>query len=80
MKTEQEVRKEFAAYFLDLKTSMEKEGGKVCKVAEWKFFVQHKVDEGSLPAEALVWKCPKSLGSELGKQPRKSKTEGKDHA
>lgn len=65
MKTEQQARKEFAAYFLGLKESMESEGGKVGKTAEWEFFIQHLVDEGELPTEAVTWKCPRSLESEL---------------
>lgn len=67
MKTEQQARKEFAAYFLDLKESMESEGGKVGKTTEWEFFIRHMVDEGELPAEAITWKCPRSLESELNK-------------
>lgn len=67
MKTEQQARKEFSAYFLDLKGSMESEGGKVSKSAEWEFFIQHMVDEGDLPLDAINWKCPRSLESELNK-------------
>lgn len=67
MKTEQQARKEFAAYFLDLKRSMEAEGGNVGKSAEWEFFIQHMIDEGDIPAEAINWKCPRSLESELNK-------------
>lgn len=65
MKTEQQVRREFAAYFLDLKESIESEGGKVAKSDEWGFFIQHLVDNGELPADAVKWKCPRSLESEL---------------
>ena len=67
MKTNPQVRKEFAHYFLDLKESIEREGGKVSKADEWKFFIQHMVDDGDLPAEAIDWACPRSLKSEIKK-------------
>ena len=52
MKTEQQARKAFAAYFLDLKASMEKEGGKVEKFAEWERFIEHQIEEGDYPTDA----------------------------
>lgn len=60
-KTEKQVRKEFAIYFLDLKQSMADEGGKVSKSNEWEFFIQNMIDDGDVPAEAINWKCPRSL-------------------
>ena len=69
MKTEQQARQEFAAYFLDLQDSMtrEGEGAKVSKFWEWEFFIQHQIEEGHIPAEAITWQCPRSLESELNK-------------
>lgn len=67
MKTNAQVRKEFAYYFLDLKETNEREGCKVSKSDEWRFFIQHMVDEGDLPAEAIDWPCPRSLNSEIKK-------------
>lgn len=67
MKTEAQVRKDFAAYFLDLKASMEAEGGKVSKSAEWERCIEHWIEEGDAPAEAVSWKCPRSLEAELKK-------------
>ena len=63
MKTEQQLRKEFAAYFLDLKASMTKDGGNVSKSSEWLFFLQHLIDEGELHTDAINFKCPRSLKS-----------------
>lgn len=67
MMTETQARKKFAAYFLDLKTSMGAEGGKVSKSAEWERCIEHWMDEGDAPAEAKAWKCPRSLEAELKK-------------
>lgn len=67
MKTEAQARKEFAAYFLDLKESMESEGGKVSKSAEWERCIEHWIEEGDAPANATGWKCPRSLKTELQK-------------
>jgi hypothetical protein len=58
MMTERETRLKFAHYFLHLKESMESEGGKVAKSAEWETFIEHMIEEGDLPAEAANWKCP----------------------
>ena len=65
MKTEPELRHAFAAYFLDLKASMAKDGGRVGKSEEWDRFVEHQVDEGMAPEEARTWKCPRSLEAEF---------------
>ncbi len=67
MKTEQQARTEFAAYFLDLQESMECEGAKIEKLWEWETFIQHKIEEGEIPANAITWKCPRSLKPELNK-------------
>ena len=66
--TEQAARLKFAHYFLHLKESMEAEGGKVSKTAEWETFVEHLIDEGDLPPDAAKWKCPRSLEAEIRKQ------------
>lgn len=68
MLTEQAARTKFAHYFLHLKESMESEGGKVSKSAEWETFIGHMIDEGDLPPEATAWKCPRSLEAEIRKQ------------
>lgn len=67
MKTEQQARHAFAAYFLDLKASLEREGAgaKANKQHEWETCIAHWVSEGEAPAEAVKWKCPRSLESEL---------------
>ena len=67
-KTQQATRIEFAHYFLHLKESMEAEGGKVSKFAEWENFIGHLIEEGDLPAEASSWKCPRSLEAEISKE------------
>lgn len=67
MKSELQARKEFAAYFLDLKASMAREGAKVEKFAEWERFIAHSIEEGNFPADAVNWKCPRSLDAELTK-------------
>jgi len=66
--TEQATRVKFAHYFLHLKESMETEGGKVSKTAEWDTFIGHMIEEGDLPPEAAKWKCPRSLETEIRKQ------------
>jgi len=66
--TEQATRLKFAHYFLHLKESMETEGGKVSKAAEWETFIGHMIEEGDLPPEAAQWKCPRSLETEIRKQ------------
>ena len=67
MTTELQARKEFAAYFLDLKASMARDGAKVEKFAEWERFIEHQIEEGNFPAEATNWKCPRSLEAEFNK-------------
>lgn len=62
---EAKARKQFAAYFLDLKEGMAAEGGKVEKFAEWNRCIEHWIEEGLAPAEATTWKCPRSLEAEL---------------
>jgi len=64
-KTEQQIRSEFAAYFLDLKESMAHDGGCVNKSSEWDRFVARKIEEGEIPNEASKWKCPRSLVAEM---------------
>ena len=65
MKNEQQVRKEFAFYFLDLKAKMAADGASVEKHAEWTQFINHRMEEGGVPKEAASWKCPRSLEAEL---------------
>lgn len=65
--TQQATRVKFAHYFLHLKESMESEGGKVSKSAEWENFIGHLIEEGDLPPEAASWKCPRSLDAEIQK-------------
>ncbi len=64
---EQATRLKFAHYFLHLKESMEAEGGKVSKTAEWETFIGHMIEEGDLPPEGAKWKCPRSLETEIRK-------------
>ena len=66
--TEQTARAKFAHYFLHLKESMAAEGGKVSKAAEWERCIEHWIEEGVAPAEAVSWKCPRSLEAEIRKQ------------
>lgn len=61
MKTEAQARSEFAAYFLDLKASMARDGATVSKQSEWEFFVEAEIDEERLPVTARAWACPRSL-------------------
>lgn len=66
MITEAKMRRDFAAYYLDLKKEQGREGGAVpSKKEEWSRFVSHLVDEGDAPVEALNWKCPRSLEAEM---------------
>lgn len=67
------ARRKFAAYFLDLKASIEAEGGKVSKSAEWERCIEHWIAEGEAPTTAKTWKCPRSLEAELGH------IDGKEH-
>lgn len=67
MMNEAQARKKFAAYFLDLKASMAAEGGKVGKSAEWERCIEHWIEEGDVPADAMKWKCPRSLETEFKK-------------
>jgi hypothetical protein len=60
-KTEQQARADFAAYFLDLRESMKRDGGTVNKAAEWKTVIGFWIEEGQVPAEAINWKCPRTL-------------------
>lgn len=46
---------------------MEAEGGKVSKSAEWERCIEHWIEEGDAPAEAVKWKCPRSLEAEFNK-------------
>ncbi len=64
---EAKARKQFAAYFLDLKSGMAAEGGRVEKSAEWNRCIAHWIEEGMAPADATTWKCPRSLEAELKK-------------
>lgn len=74
MLTEAQARRTFAAYFLDLKTSMAAEGGQVAKAAEWERCIAHWIEEGTAPAEASKWKCPRSLEAELKDKPNPFRT------
>ncbi len=58
---QQEARREFASYFLDLQAAMKLEGAKVCKLTEWSNFIIIKIDCGELPDYAREWKAPRSL-------------------
>jgi hypothetical protein len=63
MKTEAEVRRKFASYFLDLceENAREGIGATSSKAEEWRFFVDHFISEGQVPPSASRWKCPRNL-------------------
>ena len=60
-KTQDEVRKEFAHYFIDLDESSKKEGFRVSKASEWESFLNAQIDMGYITASAIHWKCPRSV-------------------
>ena len=66
--TEQTARAKFAHYFLLLKDSLAAEGGNVSMAAEWERGLEPWIEEGDAPAEAVSWKCPRSLEAEICKQ------------
>ena len=68
MKTEKQARLEFAHYFICLKESMASEGGRVSKSAEWERRVEHWIEEGDAPSDAVNWKCPRSLESVISQE------------
>ena len=68
MRTEQQVRREFAAYFIDLRDAQKKDGAPPpSKSREWEFFINHLLEESEVPPIAVDWKCPRSLETELKK-------------
>lgn len=68
MRTEEQVRREFAAYYIDLKESQARDGAKPPpKSREWEFFVNHLLEENEVPPVAIMWKCPRNLEAELKK-------------
>jgi hypothetical protein len=67
MKTEEQTRKDFAFYFVDLKAGMAKDGSNVNKFAEWRNFIDRQIAEERIPKAAANWKCPRSLDAELKK-------------
>ncbi len=60
MKTEHQARVKFTAYYLDLKESMEAEGGRIGRSEEWDRFIEAGIEEEEYPQEAKSWKCPKA--------------------
>ena len=66
-KTENEAKYEFACYFLDLQEEMRRDGAVVNKLDEWERFIANLIEEGDAPVEAVFWKCPRSLTSEIKK-------------
>jgi len=69
MLSEDQARKRFAAYFSDLQTSMATDGGAVDEATEWERCIEHWICEGAAPAEAIYWKCPRSINADLQKEP-----------
>lgn len=67
MKTEAQVRREFASYYLDLCEANAREGigATASKAHEWRVFVDHLASEGQVPPAASRWKCPKNLEAVL---------------
>lgn len=67
MKTEAQVRQEFASYFLDLREEHAREGigAHANKQDEWRRFVDHLASEGLVPPAASRWKCPRNLENAL---------------
>lgn len=59
--TEAQARSKFAAYFLDLKADAVSAGATVSKQSEWQLFILVEMEEGRIPAEAIRWKCPRTL-------------------
>jgi hypothetical protein len=68
MKTEQQVRREFAAYYLDLRESQKRDGAAVpSKFDEWEKFVRHLFEEDEIPLSGTSWPCPRNLEAEMKK-------------
>lgn len=65
MKTEAQVRRDFAAYFMDLREQNARDGATVSKAHEWRVYVDHLASEGLVPQAASRWKCPKNLEAAL---------------
>lgn len=61
MMTEQEARRKFALYFLDLQADARAAGATVNKAQEWMTSILVWMDEGRVPETAIRWKCPRSL-------------------
>jgi hypothetical protein len=59
MKTQDQARSEFLAYFHDLQADAARDEYKVCRQAEWEFFTNHGIEEGHLPEAAREWPCPR---------------------
>ncbi len=67
MKTEAQVRQEFASYFLEMREEHAREGigAYANKHDEWRRFVDHLASEGLVPPAASRWKCPRNLENAL---------------
>jgi hypothetical protein len=60
MKTIDNLRDEFRAYFAHLRDAQRADGAPVPnRREEWSRFVAHYIDEGFIPAEAANWTCPR---------------------
>lgn len=53
------ARDRFIVYFAELKLENERDGGGVNRYREWKFFLNHHIEEGDLPEFSREWACPR---------------------
>lgn len=61
MQSELEARRQFAAYYTDLKADADRGGYRVSKTEEWERFVAAGLENGDYPATAKDWRCPRSF-------------------
>jgi hypothetical protein len=57
--TKAEFAADFQAYFEDLRAENERDGARVSRRDEWARFVEHAIDGGKLPPDAVSWTCPR---------------------
>jgi hypothetical protein len=54
--TQVETRHAFRLYFNELRASLRREGGDVNRAYEWSRYLEHLIECGEIPAEAINWK------------------------
>ena len=58
--TQDQVRRDFSAYYADLRASQLSDSAPVpSKCGEWEGFLSRMIDDGELPAHAIQWPCPR---------------------